>query len=59
VEKGTWALIILSAPDTSQSVYRWAGCDLEEVWEQVWDAGGEEKGEVITGAEGNAGSVGP
>jgi hypothetical protein len=57
MEKGIWALIMLSAPATSWSVYRCSGHDWEEVWEQDWDAGGEEKGEVVTGAEGNV-SVG-
>jgi hypothetical protein len=48
-----------SAPATSWSVYRWAGHTWEEVWEQEWDPGGEEKGEGVAGDEGNAGSVGP
>jgi hypothetical protein len=39
--------------------YRWPEGAWEEVWEWVWDAGGEEKGEGVAGAEGKAGSVGP
>jgi hypothetical protein len=50
---------MLSAPATSQSGYRWAGCVWEEVWEWIWNAVGEEKGEGIAGAEGNVGGVGP
>jgi hypothetical protein len=38
-----------SAPATSQSGYRWAGGVWKEVWEWVWDAGGEEKGEGVAG----------
>jgi hypothetical protein len=30
----------------------------EEVWEWVWDVGGEEKGEGVAGVEGKAGGVG-
>jgi hypothetical protein len=59
MEKGTWILIMLSAPATSRSGYRWAGCAWEEIWEWVWDAGGEGKGEGVAGAEGNVVSVGP
>jgi hypothetical protein len=58
MEKGTWALIIPSVPATSQSGYRWAGRVWEEVWEWVWDAGGEEKGEGVAGAEGHVGGSG-
>jgi hypothetical protein len=47
-----------SAPATSQSGYRWAGHAWEEVWGQVWNTGGEEKGEGVAWAEGKAGSVG-
>jgi hypothetical protein len=39
--------------------YRWAECAWAEVWKRVWDAGGEEKGEGVAGAEDKAGSVGP
>jgi hypothetical protein len=38
--------------------YRWSKHALEEVWEWVWHAGGEEKAEGVAGAEGKAGSVG-
>jgi hypothetical protein len=55
MEKGTWTLIMPSSLATSQSRYRWAGC----AWEEVWDVGGEEKGEVVAEAEDNVGSVGP
>jgi hypothetical protein len=48
-----------SAPATSQGGYRWAGRAWEEVWEWVWDAGGQKKGERVAGAEGNVGGVGP
>jgi hypothetical protein len=59
VEKGTWTLIMLSAPATSWSVYRWDGHVWEVVWKQLWDAGGEEKGEGVAGAEGNICGVRP
>jgi hypothetical protein len=59
MKKGTGTLIMPSAPATSWSGYRWAGHVWEEVWERVWDAGGEEKGEGVAGAEGDIGSVGP
>jgi hypothetical protein len=39
--------------------YRWAERAWEEVWEWVWYAGGEEKGEGIAETEGKASSVGP
>jgi hypothetical protein len=38
--------------------YRWAERAWEEVWEWVWDTGGEEKVEGVAGVEGKAGSVG-
>jgi hypothetical protein len=44
-----------STSASSQSGYRWAGCAWEEVWEWVWDVGGEEKGEDVAGAEGKVG----
>jgi hypothetical protein len=50
---------MLSAPATFWNRYRWARHAWEEVWEWVWDAGGEEMGEGVAGAEGKAGSVGP
>jgi hypothetical protein len=57
MEKGTWTLVMPSAPATSQSGWRWAEHAWEEVWEQVWDMGGEERSESIAGAEGKAGGV--
>jgi hypothetical protein len=48
-----------SDPATSWSGYRWAGHAWEEVWDWVWEAGGEEKGKGVAGSEGNAGGVGP
>jgi hypothetical protein len=49
---------MLSDPATSRSGYRWAGRAWEEIWEWIWDEGGEDQGEGVAGAEGKAGSVG-
>jgi hypothetical protein len=32
-----------------QEWYRWAKHAWKEAWERVWDAGGQEKGEGVTG----------
>jgi hypothetical protein len=58
MEKDTWALIMSSVPATSWSGYRWAQRAWEEVWEWVWDAGGEEKDKSVAEAESKAGGVG-
>jgi hypothetical protein len=58
MKKGTWTLIMSSAPATSQSSTGGLSMFGKEVWEWVWDTGGEEKGECVAGAEGKAGSVG-